>query len=199
MLENFINTFQMEDTLLCDSIVKLWQTSEQVPGLSYPTLTSDTAISKIDKTIKDSLDVSIDPSNMPHVIQNYIKHLQTACDAYIEKFPECNKYSPWGIIEDINIQYYPPGGGYHSWHCERASARIPTTYRHLVYMTYLNDVTDQGETEFLYQKIKIKPKKGLTVIWPADWTYTHRGVSSPTQEKYIVTGWFSYLIPQTAE
>ena len=40
------------------------------------------------------------------------------------------------------------------------------------------------------QPIKIKPKKGLSVIWPADFTYTHRGIPSPTQEKYIATGWF---------
>ena len=46
-------------------------------------------------------------------------------------------------------------------------------------MTYLNDVNDYGETEFYYQKLKIKPEKGKTVIWCADWTHTHRGISSP--------------------
>ena len=51
---------------------------------------------------------------------------------------------------------------------------------------------DQGGTEFYYQNMTIQPKKGLTVIWPADWTHTHRGIVSPTQEKYIITGWFSY-------
>jgi hypothetical protein len=59
-------------------------------------------------------------------------------------------------------------------------------------MTYLNDVTDSGETEFLHQQLKIKPEKGLTLIWPADWMFTHRGVASLTQEKYIATGWFNY-------
>ena len=59
-------------------------------------------------------------------------------------------------------------------------------------MTYLNDVTHKGETEFFHQKIKIKPEKGLTLIWPTDWTFTHRGIPSPTEEKYIVTGWFEY-------
>ena len=59
-------------------------------------------------------------------------------------------------------------------------------------MTYLNDINDGGETEFLYQNIKIKPRKGLTLIWPADWTFTHRGNFAPSEEKYIVTGWFNY-------
>jgi hypothetical protein len=60
-------------------------------------------------------------------------------------------------------------------------------------MTYLNDINDGGETEFLYQNIKIKPKKGLTLIFPADWTFTHRGIASSTEEKFIVTGWYNYL------
>jgi len=38
----------------------------------------------------------------------------------------------------------------------------------------------------------VQPRKGLTLIWPADWTHHHRGVVSPTQEKYIITGWFSF-------
>ena len=59
-------------------------------------------------------------------------------------------------------------------------------------MTYLNDVKNGG-TEFMYQKLKAPAKKGLTLIWPTDWTHTHRGVISKKQEKYIVTGWFSYV------
>ena len=31
-------------------------------------------------------------------------------------------------------------------------------------MTYLNDIKDGGETEFYYQKLKVKPEKGLTLI-----------------------------------
>jgi len=56
----------------------------------------------------------------------------------------------------------------------------------------LNDVSNAGETEFLHQELKVKPEKGLTLIWPCDWTYTHRGVPSPTEDKYIITGWFSF-------
>ena len=60
-------------------------------------------------------------------------------------------------------------------------------------MTYLNDVEDKGETEFVLQNLKVKAEKGKTLIWPADWTHTHRGIISPTQEKYIVTGWFNFM------
>jgi hypothetical protein len=60
-------------------------------------------------------------------------------------------------------------------------------------MTYLNTIKDGGETEFLYQKIKFKPKKGLSLIWPTDFTHTHRGIPSPTEEKMIVTGWLNFI------
>ena len=60
-------------------------------------------------------------------------------------------------------------------------------------MTYLNDIKNDGGTEFFYQKTKFNAKKGLTLIWPAEWTHTHRGIISEEYEKYIITGWISYL------
>ena len=59
-------------------------------------------------------------------------------------------------------------------------------------MTYLNDVTDGGGTEWYHQEYQSNAKKGLSLIWPADFTHVHKGIVSPTQEKYIVTGWFVY-------
>jgi len=41
--------------------------------------------------------------------------------------------------------------------------------------------------------LKVKPEKGLTLIWPADWTFTHRGIPSMSETKYIVTGWYNYI------
>ena len=68
-----------------------------------------------------------------------------------------------------------------------------TVKRLLVYMTYLNTVKKGGHTEFLYQKLKIKPEKGLTLIWPADFTHTHRGNVVEEGDKYIATGWYCYF------
>jgi len=97
------------------------------------------------------------------------------------------------VKEPFIFKRYKPGQGYKCWHCERASAQSVASDRHLVFMTYLNDVTDAGQTEFKIQKRKVDARKGKTLIWPVDWTHTHRGIVSPTQLKYIVGGWFSYL------
>ena len=115
-------------------------------------------------------------------------------DKQIKKY--CEKYHiqymmKVGIKEPFNIQHYAPNEGYRMWHCERSTSQ--SLQRALAWMTYLNDVDDGGETEFHWQQLKVKPVKGKTVIWPTDFTHLHRGITSPTQHKYIVTGWFSFF------
>lgn len=93
------------------------------------------------------------------------------------------------ISTDIKFQRTPPGGGYHLWHYENASVHY--AQRELVWMIYLNDIDDGGETEFQYQKRRIKPSTGTVVVFPAGLTHVHRGnmVLGETN-KYIVTGWY---------
>jgi len=126
-------------------------------------------------------------------ISAYMQELRSVVDAYVAKYEWATFGSPWTATEMVNIQHYAPHEGFHSWHCERSSAKPVYASRHLVFMTYLNTVEDQGETEWWYQKIKIKPRKGLTVVWPSSWTHMHRGIASPTEHKWIITGWLSYV------
>ena len=61
-------------------------------------------------------------------------------------------------------------------------------------MVYLNDMPDgEAETEFLFQKRRIKPEVGTIVIWPAGMTHVHRGNTVFTKDKYILTGWYLKL------
>lgn len=112
---------------------------------------------------------------------------------YLKELPYAGVYGAFGTTCRTNLQYYPPSGGYKVYHTERTGKGEPEGSRHLVFMTYLNDVTDAGGTQFYHQNVTVQPVKGLTLIWPADWTHTHRGVASPTQEKAIITGWFNFL------
>ena len=41
-------------------------------------------------------------------------------------------------------------------------------------------------------KIGDKVEKTSGYKWPAEWMFTHRGQLSPTQEKFIITGWLSF-------
>ena len=61
-------------------------------------------------------------------------------------------------------------------------------------MLYLNDIPEgEGETEFLWQGLRVQPKAGTMLIWPAFYTHTHRGNAVYSCSKYIATGWGLYL------
>ena len=98
----------------------------------------------------------------------------------------------FALRENYNLQKYPIGGGFKIWHFENDFKSPLNKHRALVFMTYLNDVEDGG-TEFFHQHLSTPAKKGLTLIWPAYWTHTHRGIVSKLKEKYIVTGWINFI------
>lgn len=176
---NFIHEFQALDTSFCDLLINYHSSGDKRLGMTSGGYLPDQ---------KKSTDVLLEDGEE---LRSYFKHLTEASKAYISKYPMCNCYSPWTVIEKINVQHYLPNEGFFGWHTERSSSRTPSAYRHLTFLTYLNDL-DDGGTEFSHQKIITKAIKGKTVIFPCDWTHTHRGQISKTQEKYIVTGWFSF-------
>ncbi|MEN9868990.1 MAG: hypothetical protein RL748_4580 [Pseudomonadota bacterium] len=92
----------------------------------------------------------------------------------------------------IQAQKYLAGqGNYNYWHCEvypQAPHNEPL-HRSLLFMFYLNDVLEGGQTEFFYQEKSIQPKAGRMVIAPAYFTHTHRGCVPVSNDKYILTSW----------
>lgn len=166
---------------------------------------------------KQSTDLSFGAFNSHPAPRRYLdKGLTPVIQKYKEKFPKAWTdgllgFSPPGTMPDseqrlktgygsfewlvgstMNIQKYKPREGFFNWHCERSVPTTSSVDRVLVFMTYLNDVPDGG-TKFLHQDIVTPAKKGLTIVWPVDWTYTHAGQISQTSEKYIITGWIYYL------
>jgi hypothetical protein len=93
----------------------------------------------------------------------------------------------------MKIQRTGLGGGYHVWHSEQGEGEQAN--RALVYMLYLNTLPEggNGETEFLYQRLRFKPEENTMLLWPASYTHAHRGNPVYSEiPKYIVTGWFYY-------
>jgi len=65
-------------------------------------------------------------------------------------------------------------------------------HRVLVWMTYLNDVSDGGQTRYDYYDLEVAPQRGKTLIWPAEWTHAHSGKVVNSGSKYIITGWMHF-------
>tara|TARA_Y100000114_G_C11637650_1_gene267639 strand:+ start:94 stop:705 length:612 start_codon:yes stop_codon:yes gene_type:complete len=188
--ETFIGGYIIPSNIT-DNMLNYFETNKEraAPGVSATATISGGGVVKVDNDIKESLDytVSFEADHWP--IYDYRVCLQKCIEKYIERYPEVDTLPHFNILEHYNIQYYPIGGGFKKWHFERSS--LEQSNRILVFMTYLNDVEDGG-TEFKYQNFKSPAKKGLTLIWPTDWTHTHRGIISKTKEKYIVTGWCNF-------
>jgi len=181
----FIGGWFIEESI-CDKIIDFYKEDNYFPitqGLS--------SSGQINIKQKESFDKSISHVTKDQRLVSYFDALSEVIKLYTEKYIWCDITESWGIVEHVNIQKYPPNGGFKVFHFER-NGKLVSMNRHLVFMTYLNDVSDAGETEFYYQKLKVKPQKGLTLVWPVDWTHTHRGIPSPTEEKIIITGWYSF-------
>lgn len=92
----------------------------------------------------------------------------------------------------LQAQRYAAGvGNYAYWHCEvyPQPPHNEPLHRTLLYMYYLNDVAEGGETEFFYQQRRIQPRAGRMVIAPAYFTHTHRGCTPRSGDKTILTSW----------
>ena len=135
-----------------------------------------------DKTIINSNDF---------ILAGFIEQLGKCFNEYKKKFSILTDGTkPYDLNNDIKIQKTLPGQGYHIWHCEAAD--LLSSRRLLFVFMYLNTCEEGGETEFLYQHKRIKPKEGTIVISPAAWTHTHRGNPPLSGEKYMINGWLEF-------
>jgi hypothetical protein len=126
---------------------------------------------------------------LPDVSKIVNQTLDNCLNIYTEEFFSLKQVR--ARSEEVKLQRTPPRGGYHVWHCEAQNRA--SMDRVLTWMIYLNDIPDgEGETEFLWQGIRIKPKAGTCVIWPAQFTHPHRGNPVYSCDKYIATGWYTY-------
>jgi prolyl 4-hydroxylase len=125
------------------------------------------------------------------------KELVFAYKEAIFNYQKIYKYSSfqheglYGITKnDFMIKVFENGECYDEFHHEKTN---DTYYRTLSTILYLNDIDEDGETEFFYQNVKIKPKQGLLIVWPAQWTHTHRGILT-NENKYIISAYLEYFV-----
>lgn len=112
-------------------------------------------------------------------------------EAYVKQHPILAE-NPRCVFEG-KVQRTLPGQGYHIWHCEQNGTKTHDRDRFLAWSVFLNDVEEGGETEFLHQHLRFKPKAGTALVFPAYFTHLHRGNPPLSGEKYIATGWVEYF------
>ena len=187
--EHFIGSWYIPKKV-CNDLINYYNRNHELGNTHEGVFKREHQPKVLDKSIKESIDMNLSPDSKEPEVMTYRKWLQICLDDYVKTYPLINGLQRFNVTENINIQYYKKGGGYKDFHFERGGLR--TLKRVLVFMTYLNNVKDGG-TEFKYQKCITPAKKGLTLMWPPDWTHAHKSQVSNIDEKYIITGWLSFI------
>jgi hypothetical protein len=175
---------------LCDQIIERFKNDIRkrpgltMGGMSNKKVTHDLVITLLDDW-KDIDQILF--TNLHQVISNYLKREVRNNKneiIYYSHFQSCLNIQDFGY----QIQHYNKGAGYYNWHDDSCIYLLPANQsRFLSFIWYLNDVETGGETEFLNGKIK--PSTGKIVLFPATWTYVHKGCMPISNDKYIITGW----------
>lgn len=174
----------------CRATIKAFEEIINNPELAEHVSNNDKQFSNSNLGRKDLAIFLENPTLGLHdLASKYLYYIHDCLMEYIHEFGQLqgielsNNYC-------LKMQRTMPMGGYHVWHYENGD--LPAHFnRELVWMIYLNDLpAGEGETEFLYQKKRIRPTEGTVIIWPAGMTHPHRGLTVYTQPKYVLTGWY---------
>jgi len=185
---HFIGCWALEDDGLCDGLVDHFEANAaaQKPGFVGGGV--------VDTSFKRSIDLTLAPEELAKtqspVLGAYFERLNHCFWDYLEEWAFLRSFLDEVHIGSFNIQKYADGDHFGGLHSERTA--LANAHRVLVWMTYLNDVAAGGETEFPHFALKIRPAKGKTLIWPAEWTHAHRGCVVERGPKYIITGWMHF-------
>ena len=94
-----------------------------------------------------------------------------------------------GRTAELIVKRYRVGGG------ERFQLHFDSinqvANRYLVFLWYLNDVAEGGETEFPDLDLRVAPQAGTLLIFPPFWMYQHQALPPRSTDKYILS---TYLL-----
>jgi hypothetical protein len=164
----------------CDAVIQRFEANpeQQYAGRIGQLREEDASVKKTTDLVVSNKD------DWKDVDQLFFRSLGTAMLELREAFPYFR-----GPFKDIGyqVQRYRPGEYYH-WHIDGGSHEL--SQRQLVALWYLNDVPGPGgETEFLFQQVRVRPERGKLVLFPPFWTHEHRAVALQQGLKYIATTW----------
>ena len=184
----FNQSINPPEVFLNEDFIGVWDnvTLDDFNNLVIKTL--DESIQVVPRSNTSVKDAQLDIAAFnPRISEHIMCAVRACCEQYFDWYPFLKNFHYHSTT--CLLQKTKPTEGYHDWHSE--SNNIACANRTLVWSVYFNDLEDSGETEFLYQKKKIKPKAGRVLIFPGSFTHLHRG-NPPYEAKYIATGWYIY-------
>lgn len=185
----FIGSWLISPLTICDELIAYFESNKEKQK-------KGTTGGGVDRDTKDSTDIKISPRDIRlpgnEIFEEYFHCLYSCYQDYVTDWPFLATFADNLQISSFNLQRYQSGQHFQNVHTERSS--LATLHRIFAWMTYLNDVDqeDGGSTWFSHYDLSIQPRKGLTLIWPAEWTHAHKGSVLKDNNKYIITGWMTF-------
>jgi len=184
---NFIGSWVIEPFSLCDDLITYFESNVAAQKAGVTGLGRDLSA-------KDRIDISIAPNQLElpgnEVLKTYVNSLFAYYKDYLAQWPFLEQIGQNLEMGKFNLGRYQRGQHFQKMHAERSG--LGSLHRVLAWMTYLNDVDEGGETYFDHYDLTIKPRKGVTLIWPAEWTHAHKGNVLLGESKYMITGWLTF-------
>jgi len=191
--DNFVGVF--DDYLpptWCDRVIEYYEWCA-VNNKTWERNEAASSVKSDNSTVlnpRTSEEINFTYENLTPVISEFNKAFWDVCyPIYLKKFDVLAQYAKHTIYS-YKVQKTLPGEGYHVWHCEDGD--VPYSRRVGVYIVYLNEVEEGGETEFIYLSKRYPPKKGRIIIFPPNFPWAHRGNPPLSGAKYIMTGWMEF-------
>jgi prolyl 4-hydroxylase len=92
-------------------------------------------------------------------------------------------------VEELRIKrYFTESGDQFQAHFD---ALDYMSNRYLVFLWYLNDVAEGGETEFPDIGLRVEARAGRLLMFPPYWMFQHAGLPPKSNDKYIIS---TYLL-----
>lgn len=130
----------------------------------------------------------------PHVDQAFMGFFYAQIDRYLAEY---NARLPMSLpvplrpkLEDLRIKRYRIEAQDKFQPHFDAGDGYPTRY--MVFLWYLNDVAEGGETEFPDLGIKIQARAGRLLMFPPFWMFQHAGLAPKSNDKYIVSTYMMF-------
>jgi hypothetical protein len=162
----------------CTSVIELFESGRKEQkrnGASIRPGLSESSWLEVDLT-------DCDEFNFRNVIVSCLRHYKSRYEkdcGIRPPLPEPTSLAP------LIVKRYDPGGkDRFQPHFDSIGA---VANRYMVFLWYLNDVAEGGETEFVDLGIASTPAAGKLLMFPPYWMYRHAGCAPVSNPKYILS------------
>ena len=158
--------------------------------------------------IKEELEPSADESKPP--LRSYQEIVLTkGHQKFLDIQPVLMKITEMAALKyqsEIPTKTFPKDIGCETFRIQKFRAGTPDRFQYHVDVSnyasarrflgmtwFLNDVEEGGVHHFPHPNVRIQPKKGRMIIYPATWLYPHVVDPCISEDSYIITTFLHYV------